>query len=159
MAQKSVKNGQNWGLILSGEGEQKKQLIQTLSNLQTSAVFFLEPCEWYEVPIRYTLADVAVLPSLYEPFGFLVNESMVYSMPVLVSDRCGSAKDLVIDGYNGFQFDPYSQDDLLNKMTILMNETHRHHDWGTNGKRIIDEWSPDIIVDELIKSFLNIKPK
>ena len=158
-AQKIIQDGQNWGLILSGEGDQKKQLVETISNLKTSSVFFLEPCEWYEVPIRYTLADVAVLPSLYEPFGFLTNEGMVYSMPVLVSDRCGSAADLVIDDYNGFQFDPYNEDDLLEKMIILMKNTHRHKEWGENGKKIIDEWSPDIIVNEITTSFLNLKLK
>ena len=84
---------------------------------------------------------------------------MVYSMPVLVSDRCGSAADLVIDDYNGFQFDPYNEDDLLEKMMILMNNTHRHKEWGENGKKIIDEWSPDIIVNEITKSFLNLKLK
>ena len=90
-AQQIAVNGKDWGLILSGGGEQKKHLTQLVSDLRNSSVFFLEPCEWYEVPIRYTISDVAVLPSTFEPFGFLTNEAMVYSMPVLVSERCGSA--------------------------------------------------------------------
>jgi len=158
-AKKISAKGNDWGLILSGEGEQKTQLTQLISDINISSVCFMEPCEWYEVPIRYTLADVAVLPSMFEPFGFITNEAMVYSMPVLVSDRCGSAADLVIDDYNGFQFNPYDENDLLEKILLLMNNTERFKKWGTNGKKIIDEWSPDIIVDELTKSFLNTNKK
>ncbi|MCE7039689.1 glycosyltransferase family 4 protein [Dyadobacter sp. CY312] len=156
-AQKTTKHGSEWGLILSGEGEEKPLLVNKISVLNNSSIFFMEPCEWYEVPIRYTLGDVAVLPSLFEPFGFVTNEALVYSMPVLVSERCGSAEDLVIDDYNGFKFNPYDKNDLLNKLIVIMNNTHKHKEWGANGKKIIDEWSPDIIVNELVESFLNIK--
>ena len=156
-AQQIAVNGKDWGLILSGGGEQKKHLTQLVSDLRNSSVFFLEPCEWYEVPIRYTISDVAVLPSTFEPFGFLTNEAMVYSMPVLVSERCGSAADLVIDNYNGFQFDPYNEEDLREKLVMLMNNSERFTELGENGKEIIDQWAPDIIVNELIKSFLHVK--
>ncbi|WP_234733905.1 glycosyltransferase family 4 protein [Tellurirhabdus bombi] len=155
-AQKIAKNGKDWGVILSGEGDQKEPLMQAISALGNTSVFFLEPCEWYEVPIRYTMADVAVLPSTFEPFGFLTNEAMVYSMPVLVSDRCGSAADLVIDKYNGFQFNPYDEEDLTQKMVLLMNAPEQFRTLGDRGKQIIDQWGPDIIVDELIQAFLKV---
>ncbi|WP_026262312.1 glycosyltransferase family 4 protein [Spirosoma panaciterrae] len=149
-AKYDAKNGKDWGLILSGEGEQKEALVKLVSTLTNPSVFFLDPCEWYEVPIRYTLADVAVLPSTFEPFGFLTNEAMVYSMPVLVSNRCGSAADLVKDGYNGFQFDPYNEDDLKDKLMVLMSRTGEFETLGANGKLIIDQWAPDIIVKSLL---------
>lgn len=156
-AQTISENGGDWGLILSGEGDQKSQLMQIISTLKNSSVYFLEPCEWYEVPIRYTLSDVAVLPSTFEPFGFLVNEAMVYSMPVLVSDRCGSAADLVIENHNGFVFDPYNENELKDKLVMLMSKTEQFKELGANGKQMIDEWAPDIIVNELIQSFLKVK--
>lgn len=146
-------NGSEWGLILSGEGNQKPRLQQLIRLLGCESVHWMEPCEWYEVPIRYTLADVAVLPSTFEPFGFLTNEAMVYSMPVLVSERCGSATDLVIDGLNGFRFDPSSQQDFTSKLLWFMSHPGKFAQMGGNGKAIIDQWSPDIITEELIQSF------
>lgn len=155
--QKAATNGSQWGLILSGEGEQKEKLQELVNGLNTSSVFFLEPCEWYEVPIRYTLSDVAVLPSTFEPFGFITNEAMVYSMPVLVSQRCGSAADLVIDHHNGFQFDPYDEKDLLEKILLFMDNPDLFNALGANGKRIIDQWSPAIIIKDLTKAILQVK--
>nr|WP_295922929.1 glycosyltransferase family 4 protein [uncultured Dyadobacter sp.] len=155
-ARKQSANGHEWGLILSGEGEEKEKLLAIANEDVGQRVAFLEPCEWYEVPIRYTLADVAVLPSTFEPFGFVTNEAMVYQMPVLVSERCGSAPDLVVDGHNGFQFNPFDEADLTRKLKFLMEHTEKFTEWGVNGKKIIDEWSPDIIVDKLIDSFLKV---
>ncbi|MBO9613680.1 MAG: glycosyltransferase family 4 protein [Dyadobacter sp.] len=152
-ARQRAGNGSEWGLILSGEGSQKPRLLELIRSLGCESVHWMEPCEWYEVPIRYTLADVAVLPSTFEPFGFLTNEAMVYSMPVLVSERCGSAADLVIDGLNGFRFDPSNQDDFTNKLLWFMDHPEKFGQMGGNGKAIIDQWSPDIITEELIQSF------
>lgn len=145
--------GTEWGLILSGEGNQKPRLQELIDSLGCQSVHWMEPCEWYEVPIRYTLADIAVLPSTFEPFGFLTNEAMVYSMPVLVSERCGSAADLVIDGLNGFRFDPSNQPDFTSKLLWFMDHPEKFRQMGSNGKVIIDQWSPDIITEELIQSF------
>ncbi|MGV3603764.1 MAG: glycosyltransferase family 4 protein [Dyadobacter fermentans] len=152
-AQQLSAHGHEWGLILSGEGNQKPRLQDLIRSLGMESVQWMEPCEWYEVPIRYTLADVAVLPSTFEPFGFVTNEAMVYAMPVLVSERCGSAHDLVIDGLNGFRFDPYSQPDFTSKLLWFMDHPEKFGQMGSNGKAIIDQWSPDIITDELILSF------
>lgn len=155
-ARKQSVEGNEWGLILSGEGEEKEKLQAIANEYPAGAITFLEPCEWYEVPIRYTLADVAVLASTFEPFGFVTNEAMVYAMPVLVSERCGSAPDLVVDGYNGFQFNPFDEADLTQKLKNLMENTGKFAEWGANGRKIINEWSPEIIEDKLIDSLLKV---
>ena len=43
-------------------------------------------------------ADVLILPSFSEPWGLVVNEAMVCGMPVIVSNKCGCAADLVRPG-------------------------------------------------------------
>jgi len=155
-ARQTSPHGNEWGLILSGEGNQKQRLQELVRSLGCEAVHWMDPCEWYEVPIRYTLADVAVLPSTFEPFGFVTNEAMVYSMPVLVSERCGSAHDLVVDGLTGFRFDPHNQSDFTSKLLWFMDHPGQFSQMGRNGKAIIDQWSPDIITEELIQSFQKV---
>jgi glycosyltransferase involved in cell wall biosynthesis len=60
------------------------------------------------LPALYAAADVLVLPSIHtasfrEPWGLVVNESMLQRTPVIVSDAVGAAAGgLVRDGRNGF---------------------------------------------------------
>jgi glycosyltransferase involved in cell wall biosynthesis len=44
---------------------------------------------------------------------------MASGLPVMVSDRCGCATDLVQEGKNGFTFDPYNVEQLAQLMFKL----------------------------------------
>jgi glycosyltransferase involved in cell wall biosynthesis len=58
-----------------------------------------------EVPRAYIAADALILPSDFgETWGLVVNEAMATGLPAIVSDRVGSAHDLVVDGETGFVF-------------------------------------------------------
>jgi len=52
------------------------------------------------------------LPSRREPWGLVVNEAMAAGLPVIVSNRCGCAADLVEHGVNGFLFEPDRNEEL-----------------------------------------------
>jgi glycosyltransferase involved in cell wall biosynthesis len=47
------------------------------------------------------MADLFVCPSEAEPWGLVINEAVAAGLPVLVSDRCGAAEDLVVPGRTG----------------------------------------------------------
>jgi glycogen(starch) synthase len=51
----------------------------------------------------YRLADVAVFPSLYEPFGIVALEAMAAGTPVIVSD-CGGISEVVEHRVTGLKF-------------------------------------------------------
>jgi len=57
-----------------------------------------------ELPRVLGRADIFVLPTRSDPWGLVVNEAMSTGLPVIVSDKAGCEKDMVIDGYNGFRF-------------------------------------------------------
>ena len=57
-----------------------------------------------ELPAYYDLCDVFVLPSVYEPWGLVVNEVMNAGRAVIVSDQVGCGPDLVRPGENGYIF-------------------------------------------------------
>jgi len=64
----------------------------------------------------YSNADVLVLPSRADGFGFVVVEAMGCGLPVIVSSATG-AKDLVEDQITGWIFETGSTEDLLRVMT------------------------------------------
>lgn len=57
------------------------------------------------LPGLYQGADVLVMPSLEDPWGFVVNEAMASGLPVLCS-AYAHAREMVTDGRNGYIFDP-----------------------------------------------------
>jgi len=76
------------------------------------------------MPVTYRLGDVFVLPSAgpNETWGLSINEAMASGKPVLVSNRCGGAVDLVVEGENGYVFQSGNQRDLVEKMNLMLNQ-------------------------------------
>ena len=77
-------------------------LEEDLKKQATKNCIFLGFQNQKMMPIVYRLADVFVLPSVGpgETWGLAINEALASGTPVIVSDKCGGAKDL-IDTSNG----------------------------------------------------------
>ncbi len=88
-------------LLFVGEGEEKTAL-----QARDADVRFLPFANQSEMPARYLLADLFVLPSRgnSETWGLAVNEAMHMGLPCLVSDVVGCQRDLVTDGDTGWVF-------------------------------------------------------
>jgi glycosyltransferase involved in cell wall biosynthesis len=70
-------------------------------------VIFMDFQNQQAMPVVYRMADVFVLPSVYnETWGLAVNESMACKRPAIVSSKVGCAPDLVEEGVTGWTFDP-----------------------------------------------------
>ncbi len=70
----------------------------------------LDNVEWYgfkpynEIAIYYKSADIFILPTKEDIWGLVVNEAMMFGLPVIVSNNTGCKDDLV-DNTNGFVLD------------------------------------------------------
>lgn len=135
----------DWGLVLLGEGDQKVTLQAQADRLDVAhRVAFLPGCDWQAVPTYLALADVLVLPSLSEPWGLVVNEAMACGLPVLVSDRCGCAVDLVRDGQNGYTFAPDVPGQLTEGISQLITASPDvRQRMGQASVRLVQPFDPD----------------
>jgi glycosyltransferase involved in cell wall biosynthesis len=97
-----------------------------------------------ELPRFYAGAGAFVHASLSEQWGLVVNEAMACALPVLVSDRCGCAKDLVQDGVNGYTFVVYPMIRLAEKFSLIsgMAPVERVK-MGLRGREIIQGWGAE----------------
>jgi glycosyltransferase involved in cell wall biosynthesis len=132
-------------LVILGDGPFKPALLEQRRALALeSFVFFPGFRQYDELPLYYGLASAFVHPSLSEPWGLVVNEALAAGLPVIVSQQSGCARDLVIDGENGFQFDAndsHALGSLLARMTSM--SPAELSAMGKKGKKIVDDWSPD----------------
>lgn len=74
-------------LIIVGDGNYDKALdVSRPSYLRVTFTGFLNPDALYEL---YRLADVGVVPSLFEPFGYVPVEMMMHGLPIVATATSG----------------------------------------------------------------------
>jgi 1,2-diacylglycerol 3-alpha-glucosyltransferase len=135
---------QPWRLVLLGDGIMRPELEDLASQLQLQNGLELPGFKQYhELPAYYQRAKVFIHASTTEQWGLVVNEAMASSLPVLVSDLCGCAPDLVQNGVNGYTFDPFDVKALSALMSHMADMTDEQRaEMGRAGLKIIGDWSP-----------------
>ena len=133
-----------WDLVLLGDGPIRETLNSQLSTLNLHNHVQMPGFKQYpDLPAYYGLANAFIHASTVEPWGLVVNEAMASGLPVLVSNRCGCATDLVQDGVNGFRFDPYNIEEIAQLMLRISDFRFPISDFGAASARIIANWGPE----------------
>src|SRR5262245_27881333 len=86
------------------------------------------------------MSDVFVLPSSFDPRATVVNEAMASGLPVIVTDRCGPAGDIVRHGDNGFVFAFGDVDALAAHLDALAGDPALRERMGARSREIIAGW-------------------
>lgn len=105
------------------------------------------------------LADVLVLPSYSEPWGLVVNEAMACRKAVIVSNKCGCAKDLIKEGINGFTFDPFDVSQLRQSMEYFSQSPAQAMKLGVESEKIIAKYHPKVVAQEMLLGFSKVCTK
>jgi len=87
--------------IMVGNG----QLEKDLKNNAPKNLLFLPFQNQSKMPVVYRMADALILPSTGpgETWGLVMNEALASGTPIIASDKCGGAIDL-INASNGYLF-------------------------------------------------------
>lgn len=142
---------EGWGLVMVGDGPQGEELSQAAEKLDLRDVLWPGFKQIAELPIYYALASAFILPSFREPWGLVVNEAMASGLPVMVSNRCGSAWDLVSEGRNGYTFDPYDVEEMAERMLKLSGSTEsERHTMSLGSQEIISGYTLELRSESLV---------
>ncbi len=115
----------------SGELTDTLRAAAIALNVPTHFEGFLNQTELWRA---YLSADVFVLPSDNgETWGLVVNEAMLFGLPVLVSNEVGSRYDLVLDGVTGYGFEP-NADALADAAQPLLVDAEFRRSMGERGR-------------------------
>jgi len=112
-------------LLLVGSGPLEPAMREKVMREQIPDVVFAGFINQSSICRAYEAADIFVLPSAGERWGVSVNEAMNFALPVVVSDRVGSAIDLVAEGENGYVVDPSDVEALVARLRLLMDRDVR----------------------------------
>lgn len=137
---RAVSAVENVHLLVVGNGPAEGALKTLASQLRASVTFAGFVQESHLGPY-YAIADIFVLPSLSEPWGLVVNEAMHFELPVIVSDRVGSAPMLIRHGHNGLVFQAGDTVGLAEAIRRLAGDSGLRHSMGQAAARTIAEHS------------------
>lgn len=127
-------------LLLAGEGTLRPELEKLAAEVAPGLVKFLGFRNQTELPALYDLCDVFVLPSIFEPWGLVVNEVMNTGKPVIVSDKVGSGHDLVRPGVNGDVFAAGDVDELYGRLQPWLRDADKRIRGAQESLRLINHW-------------------
>ncbi len=130
--------------ILVGEGPLRPRLQPLADRLGIQGrVRFLGFLNQRGLPSVYAAADVLVLPSEHEPFGLVVNEAFACGLPAVVSEACGAAGDLVVDGETGFVVPVGDIEALAARLGLLARDPALRAAMGAKARDRIAGWGPE----------------
>jgi glycosyltransferase involved in cell wall biosynthesis len=141
-----------WDLVLLGDGSLRETLNSQLSTLNLHQHVYLPGFKQYnELPVYYGLAKAFVHASTSEQWGLVVNEAIASGLPVIVSNRCGCAPELV--NGNGFTFDPGNERELVARLLEIasLSDNERKH-LGDNSYTIAANFAPERFGEGLEKA-------
>ncbi|MFM6926773.1 MAG: glycosyltransferase family 4 protein [Ferruginibacter sp.] len=135
----------NLHLIFVGDGELETELKNAIAGNENMHMLPFQNQSM--MPAIYRLGEIFCLPSAGpgETWGLAVNEAMACGRAVLVSDKAGSAADLVQESVNGYRFRWNDMDDLQQKINNLVSNRNRLHEMGQASAKLISSWNFDAI--------------
>ena len=140
-AYKRMTNRQSCTLVFVGDGPLSQDMSRFVSENNLRNVYFLGFLNQTEITKIYSITDVFVFPSDFEPFGLVLNEVMCFGIPVIISDQVSAGYDLVRD--NGFTYPAGDITKLTDLLDRMVGDADLRCRMGKRSSEIIAEWSYD----------------
>jgi len=107
-------------LVVVGDGEERKNIEALVKEFKLETkVLMPGRYEGSELYAWYLCASGLTLPSTYEPFGAVVNESLIFGTKVFCSKHAGAS--ILIHSDLGLIFDPLDKNETIDKIKIFLN--------------------------------------
>lgn len=107
-----------------------------------------------EVGQEYKNADIFLLPSFSDPSPLSIVEAIFSGLPVFVSNRCGNHFEAVIEGKNGYVFDPFNHFEIKNKFNLLMSKKEDWRGFSEVSLQLAEQnFNPDIILRKFLSNY------
>lgn len=141
----------NYTLLVVGDGTQREEL-ENFSKEKglIDRVRWVGRVDYSQLGTYFAEADVFVLPTLEDTWGMVVLEAMALGKAVLSSKWAG-ASELVIEGENGYCFDPYDPEKLAELMHLFIDNSDLAVAMGNKSKQLMAQYTPEAAAQFLDK--------
>jgi glycogen(starch) synthase len=152
-------------LVVAGRGTHRDALVEQARRLRVSrSVAFTGWLEEEDLRAVVAAADVAVVPSVYEPFGLVALETAALGTPLVVAGTGGLAE-VVRDHESGLVVPPLDAAALADAVTeLLCDEVLAHrvartarevvvrdHDWSALAARTVEVYAAAVTQEDELR--------
>lgn len=133
-----IKKHPKTGLVIVGEGPERKNLESRIRNLELGENIIIEG--WADNMISYyKTADLFLLTSNYEGYGMAVIEAMASGCPVIMTD-VGLAGEVLVDKKDGLVVPVKNKKKLTEAILSLIKNADLRKNLTENAKKILSLW-------------------
>ena len=148
--------GSPYTVLIAGDGPERAELEGKIRSRGLShEVRLLGWVNYAQIGNYMKLADVFVLPTLEDIWGMVILEAMVFGKPILCSKWAGTSE-MVVDGENGFVFDPYQPEQLAGLMHRFIDDPSLIRSMGERSMTLIAPHNPQAAAEGLAGVALHV---
>ena len=151
---KIARDSGSW-LLYVGDGPLRTNLERSIDERGLAKVRMAGFLNQSAVPGAFVAADAFVLPSAFhETWGLVINDALNFGLPVVVSDKVGSAEDLVRPEWNGLVVVHDDTDALAHSLARLAKDTRLRDTFGRRGRELVKAYSIEACADGIVAAAL-----
>ena len=149
-AYNAIKNYDSSQLLIVGSGELESELkLLTKGSQNIKMLGYKSQEEIFEL---LAVSDIFVLPSGDgETWGLVTNEALNAGIPIIISDRVGSARDLATNA-NGIIFKLDDESELKKAIELLLSDAERRRSMGICSIELLKIYDPQAVVEGIVNS-------
>jgi glycosyltransferase involved in cell wall biosynthesis len=146
--------GDPWDLVICGNGQEKAVLAEKVRRMGfEETIHFPGFISYQEIGFWYGLAEAFVHPALVEQWGLVVNEACAAGLSILCSATVGARYDLVIEGENGFLFDPHNVEAMADSLSKMHGAgAAKRRTMGAKSRQIVESCSPEVFAASFVSA-------
>jgi glycosyltransferase involved in cell wall biosynthesis len=138
------------GLLFVGDGPAHREMVAFCREASLPAVFFGGEQDYDRMPLFYALAEVLVLPTFSDAYGYVVVEAFACGVPAIVSNVAGVCDDFIRDGETGFAVEPGDAAELARRIRQVLQEDGLRARMSANCRRMVEGYSPEACAEALL---------
>jgi glycosyltransferase involved in cell wall biosynthesis len=139
-------------LAIVGDGPSRQDLQKKFRGTDTVFTGYLKG---EELATAYASGDIFTFTGDKETFGNVVVEAMASGLPVLAPNS-GGVTDLVLDRFNGRQYDPNEPESILEAAGEMIADPVKAREYGEYGRQLAEQRTWEITLDELLGHYQQV---
>jgi glycosyltransferase len=159
---KTAKIFPNTHLFIAGDGDFSRWL--SIANNCWHRITFTGKIDRKQLYELYSIADIGIVSSIHEEFGYVALEMMMHKLPIIVSDT-GGLSEIIEKDISGLVV-PVStiegkrvvnENILVDKISFLLNHPDTAHFLGANGRqRFLEKYELSIFNNQILNLYQTI---